>query len=142
MPRVTNLDMSRLNRGTIGFERVFDALFTEAGHRHEHNYPPYNIVQLDDNDYMISIAVAGFSMEYLNIVKDKNVLRVEGNPADEGDVRYLHKGIGGRRFRREFTLADYVEVESAELELGMLNIRLKRIVPADLLPKTIEITSQ
>lgn len=142
MTRVTTLDINRLNRGTIGFDRVFDALFAEQGHRPEQNYPPYNIVQLSEDEYMISIAVAGFSMQNLNIVKDKNILRVEGEPQDETDVKYLHKGIGGRRFRREFHLADYVEVESAALELGMLNIHLKRIVPEDLLPKTIEITSQ
>jgi molecular chaperone IbpA len=89
---------------------------------------------------MISIAVAGFGMDNLEITKDKNVLVIEGTtpPGDE-DVNYLHKGIGGRNFRREFTLADHVEVENAGLELGMLNIYLKREVPEALQPKKIEI---
>ncbi len=143
MTRVTTLDINRLNKGTIGFDRVFDALFAEQGHRPEQNYPPYNIVQINDDEYMISIAVAGFGMDNLDVTKDKNILRIEGNaPKGDEKVNYLHKGIGGRNFRREFHLADYVEVESAALELGMLNIHLKRIVPEDLLPKTIEITSQ
>jgi molecular chaperone IbpA len=89
---------------------------------------------------MISLAVAGFGMDNLSIEKDKNTLKIEGTaPKGDEDVNYLHKGIGGRSFRREFTLADHVEVVNANLELGMLNIHLKREVPEELQPKKIAI---
>jgi len=81
-------------------------------------------------------------MDNLSIEKDKNILKIEGNtPKGDEDVNYLHKGIGGRNFRREFTLADHVEVQNANLELGMLNIHLKREVPEELQPKKIEINA-
>jgi len=103
-------------------------------------YPPYNIAQINDDEFMISLAVAGFGMDNLNITKEGDQLKVEGTaPKGDEEVNYLHKGIGGRNFRREFTLADHVDVESAGLELGMLNIHLKRSVPEELQPKKIKI---
>ena len=129
------------NRATIGFDRLFDELERSfANSPNGNGYPPYNIAQLNDNEYMISVAVAGFGMDNLDITKDKNVLRIEGtSPKGDENVNYLHKGIGGRNFRREFTLADHVEVQGATLELGMLNIHLKREVPEELQPKKIQI---
>jgi molecular chaperone IbpA len=89
---------------------------------------------------MISIAVAGFGMDNLSITKDQDQLKIEGTaPKGDDEVNYLHKGIGGRNFRREFTLADHVNVADATLDLGMLNIHLKREVPEALKPKTIKI---
>jgi len=86
------------------------------------------------------LAVAGFGMDNLEITKDGDQLKIEGTaPKGDSEVNYLHKGIGGRNFRREFTLADHVEVEGATLELGMLNVHLKREVPEALKPKTIKI---
>ena len=142
MTRLTTLDLPTFHRATIGFDRMFDELeraFTNS--QQGQGYPPYNIVQINEDEYMISIAVAGFGMDNLEITKDKNILRVEGtSPKGDEDVNYLHKGIGGRNFRREFTLADHVEVVNASLELGMLNIHLKREVPEELQPKRIKIT--
>jgi len=103
-------------------------------------YPPYNIAQINDDEYMISIAVAGFGMDNLDITKDGKILRIEGtSPKGDEEVNYLHKGIGGRNFRREFTLADHVDVANANLELGMLNVHLTREIPEALKPKTIKI---
>jgi len=103
-------------------------------------YPPYNIAQINENEFMISLAVAGFGMDNLSIEKDGNVLQIEGKaPIGDEKVNYLHKGIGGRNFRREFTLAEHVDVKNANLELGMLNIHLKREVPEELQPKKIKI---
>ena len=140
MTRLTTLDLPNFHRATIGFDRLFNELNQQFANSKSQGYPPYNIAQINDDEYMISIAVAGFGMDNLEITKDKNVLVIEGTtpPGDEG-VNYLHKGIGGRNFRREFTLADHVEVENAGLELGMLNIYLKREVPEALQPKKIEI---
>jgi molecular chaperone IbpA len=142
MTRLTTLDLPQLHRATIGFDRLFDELDRQFANSQSQGYPPYNIVQENEDEYVISLAVAGFSMEDLDITKDKNTLRVEGtSPKRDEEVNYLHKGIGGRNFRREFTLADHVEVEGATLELGMLNIKLKRIVPEELQPKKIAISA-
>lgn len=140
MTRITTLDIPNLHRATIGFDRLLNELDRQFANSQSQGYPPYNIVQINEDEFMISIAVAGFDMDNLDIIKDKNILRIEGtSPKSDENVNYLHKGIGGRNFRREFTLADYVEVEGATLELGMLNIHLKREVPKALQPKKIAI---
>ena len=142
MTRLTTLDLPQLHRATIGFDRLFNELDRQfANSPNGQGYPPYNIAQINEDEYMISLAVAGFGMDNLNITKDGKILRIEGNaPKGDEHVNYLHKGIGGRNFRREFTLADHVEVVNAGLELGMLNVHLKRELPEELQPKTIEIT--
>ena len=141
MTRLTTLDLPHFHRATIGFDRLFNEL--ERGFANSPNgngYPPYNIAQINDDEYMISVAVAGFSMDNLDITKDGDTLKIEGTaPKGDEDVNYLHKGIGGRNFRREFTLADHVNVKEANLELGMLNIHLIRELPEALKPKKIKI---
>jgi molecular chaperone IbpA len=142
MTRLTTLDLPSLHRATIGFDRLFEQLDREFANSKSQGYPPYNIAQINDDEFMITLAVAGFGMDNLDITKDKNILTVEGtSPKGDENVNYLHKGIAGRNFRREFTLADHVEVEGASLELGMLNIHLKREVPEELQPKKIAITA-
>ena len=143
MTRLTTLDLPSLHRATIGFDRLFDEMERKfANSPNSQGYPPYNIAQINEDEYMISLAVAGFGMDNLDITKDKNILTVEGtSPKGDENVNYLHKGIAGRNFRREFTLADHVEVEGATLELGMLNIHLKREVPEELQPKKIAINA-
>ena len=141
MTRLTTLDLPNFHRATIGFDRLFNEMESRFANSASNGYPPYNIAQINEDEYMISLAVAGFGMDNLEITKDGNILRVEGtSPKGDETVNYLHKGIGGRNFRREFTLADHVEVQNANLELGMLNIHLKREVPEELQPKRIKIT--
>ena len=141
MTRLTTLDLPNFHRATIGFDRLFNEL--ERGFANSPNgngYPPYNIAQINDDEYMISLAVAGFGMDNLSITTDGDQLKIEGTaPKGDDEVNYLHKGIGGRNFRREFTLADHVKVADATLELGMLNVHLVREVPEALKPKTIKI---
>jgi molecular chaperone IbpA len=141
MTRLTTLDLPSFHRATVGFDRIFHDLERQfANSQSTSNYPPYNVAEINENEWMISIAVAGFGMDNLDIVLDKNTLTVEGTPpkGDE-EVKYLHKGIAGRVFRRAFTLAEHVEVANATLELGMLNIHLVRNVPEALQPKKIAI---
>jgi molecular chaperone IbpA len=103
-------------------------------------YPPYNIAKINDNEFVISLAVAGFKMEDLDITHTGNVLTIEGSmPEVENLGVYIHKGIATRNFRRIFTIADYMEVEDAMLEYGMLDIYLKRNIPEHLQPKKIQI---
>ena len=140
MTRLTTLDLPNFHRATIGSDRMFDELERTFANSQSNGYPPYNIAQINEDEYMISLAVAGFGMDNLEITKDGNILRVEGtSPKGDETVNYLHKGIGGRNFRREFTLADHVKVANASLELGMLNVHLVREVPEALKPKTIKI---
>jgi len=140
MTRLTTLDLPTFHRATIGFDRMFDELERTFANSQSNGYPPYNIAQINEDEYMISVAVAGFGMDNLDITKEGNVLRIEGMaPKGDEHVNYLHKGIAGRNFRREFTLADHMEVEQAALELGMLAIHLKREVPEELQPKKIKI---
>ena len=141
MTRITTLDLPSFHRATIGFDRMFEQMERQfANSPNGQGYPPYNIAQINEEEYMISIAVAGFSMDNLNITKDGDSLKVEGTaPKGDEEVNYLHKGIGGRNFRREFTLAEHVNVKQASLNLGMLNVHLVREVPDALKPKTIDI---
>ena len=142
MTRMTTLDIPSIHRHFVGFDQMFnemDRMFENSANKGA-GYPPYNIAQLSENEYMISLAVAGFGMDNLSIEKDGNVLQIEGKaPLGDEKVNYLHKGIGGRNFRREFTLAEHVDVENATLELGVLNVHLKREVPEELQPKKIKI---
>ena len=140
-------DLPAIHKFGIGFDNLFDDLMRVNAQQSNNNYPPYNIVQINDDEYMISLAVAGFGHDNLTVTKDKNFLIIEGmhsvaKMADEDDANYtyLHKGISERSFRREFQLADHVEIGNAHLELGILNVHLKREVPEEAKPKTIAIT--
>jgi molecular chaperone IbpA len=140
MTRLQTLDLPSFARTAVGFERLFDEIERGFANSQTNNYPPYNVAEITEDEWMISIAVAGFGMDNLDITLDKNILTVEGTPPKGAEnVKYLHKGIGGRSFRRSFTLADHIEVANATLELGVLNIQLKRNVPEALQPKKIAI---
>lgn len=141
-----SFDIPAIHKFGIGFDNMFDELMRVSAQQSTSNYPPYNIVQINEDEYMISLAVAGFGLNNLSITKDKKFLIIEGKHAAENvevedpTAIYLHKGISERSFRREFQLADHVEISNAHLELGILSIHLKREVPEEARPKTIAIT--
>jgi len=142
-----SFDIPAIHKFGIGFDNMFDDLMRVTAQQSSTNYPPYDIVQINEDEYMINLAVAGFGHDNLSVTKDKTFLIVEGahsvaKLADEDDANYtyIHKGISERHFRREFQLADHVEISNAHLELGILSIRLKREVPESAKPKTIAIT--
>ena len=139
-----SFDLPAITKFGIGFDNMFDELMRVSAQQSTSNYPPYNIVQISEDEYMISLAVAGFGLDNLSVTKDKKFLIIEGKeyqPDSEKIVpNYLHKGISNRDFRREFQLADHVEISNAHLELGILSVYLKREVPEDAKPKTIAIT--
>ena len=139
-----SFDIPTLTKFGIGFDNMFDELMRVSAQQSTSNYPPYNIVQINEDEYMISMAVAGFGHDNLSVTKDKKFLIIEGKeyqPNSEKIVpNYLHKGISNRDFRREFQLADHVEISNAHLELGILSVYLKREVPEEAKPKTIAIT--
>ena len=139
-----SFDIPALHKFGIGFDNMFDDLMRVSTQQSTSNYPPYNIVQINEDEYMISLAVAGFGLDNLSVTKDKKFLIIEGKEyqSDSENIvpNYLHKGISNRDFRREFQLADHVEISNAHLELGILSVHLKREVPEDAKPKTIAIT--
>lgn len=137
----TTLDLPSLYRSTVGFDRLFDDLNRQFANSTT-GYPPYNVIQVNEDEYQVSLAVAGFRMEDLTITKEKDVLRIEGaSPKDDSETQYLHRGIAARSFTREFTLADHVDVVDATLELGMLTVHLKREVPDEYRPRQISISN-
>lgn len=139
-----SFDIPTLTKFGIGFDNMFDELMRVSAQQSGSNYPPYNVVQVNEDEYTISLAVAGFGLDNLSVTKDKNFLIIEGkeyqSDSEKIEPNYLHKGISNRDFRREFKLADHVEISHAHLELGILSVHLKREVPEDAKPKTIAIT--
>ena len=139
-----SFDIPAITKFGIGFDNMFDELMRVSAQQSSTNYPPYNIVQINEDEYVISLAVAGFGLDNLSVTKDKKFLIIEGKEYQTDSEKivpnYLHKGISNRDFRREFQLADHVEISHAHLELGILSVHLKREVPEDAKPKTIAIT--
>lgn len=137
------LDLVPLQRFAIGFDQLFDdmdRLYMNSATTN--TYPPYNLVKFSDDEFLISLAVAGFRMEDLDITHTGNVLTIEGSmPEQVEKTTYIHKGIATRNFRRVFTIADHMEVENAKLDSGILDIYLKRNIPEHLQPRKIRIES-
>jgi molecular chaperone IbpA len=135
-----HVDLSPLFRYSVGFDRLdqlFDAAF--RNNAQESAYPPYNIVKTGDDSYKITLAVAGFGDDDLDIVVKENMLTVQGRGAEADDAVYLHRGIGRRAFEHRFQLADYVKVTGASLANGLLDIQLVREVPEAKKPQQVKI---
>ncbi|MCP5381918.1 MAG: Hsp20 family protein [Kordiimonadaceae bacterium] len=134
------LDLSPLLKSTIGFDQM-NRIFESAAGNNDISYPPYNIEKISDDDYRITMALAGFSEDDLKIELDNGVLTISADGGeDEADAeRYLHRGIAKRAFTRHFRLADTIKVLGAQFENGLLMIDLQREVPEHLKPRTIKI---
>ena len=133
-----SIDFSPLYRSAIGFDRLA-TLIESAASNGNAGYPPYNIEQLGDSDYRISMAVAGFTQEELELSFQENLLTVKGSKQADSERNYLYQGIAERGFERRFQLADYVRVKGADLKNGLLHIDLVREVPEAMKPRKIEI---
>jgi molecular chaperone IbpA len=136
------IDFTPLYRSTVGFDRLFNLLDSVPGLDASTAYPPYNIERLGENEYRISMAVAGFSEGELKVDVKEQVLNVRGEKkADEKPREFLHRGIAARTFERHFQLADHVEIKGADLKDGLLHIDLVRNVPERLKARTIAISN-
>ncbi|NNM71496.1 Hsp20 family protein [Enterovirga aerilata] len=135
-------DLTPLYRSTVGFDRLFDMLQQAARAEGMGSWPPYNIEKTGEDEYRISMAVAGFGESEIQVVQQGNTLVVSGqkHPEPEG-VEVLHRGIATRSFKQSFNLADHVKVLAANLENGLLTIEMKREVPEALKPRRIEIAT-
>lgn len=141
---MSRFDFTPYRRSTVGFDRLFDILENQARNNAGENYPPFNIERRGEDNYRITLAVAGFKPADLDITAQQNLLTVQGKKRDEpvtqGDM--LHVGIANRGFERRFELADYVRVDAADLEDGLLIIDLVREVPEAMKPKKIAVGGQ
>ncbi len=131
-------DPTPLWRSTVGFDRIFD-LMDQSSRANDDNYPPYNIERTGEDDYRISLALAGFKPDEVTITAEQNVLTVEGSKSQKPQTEYLYQGISARAFRQVFNLADYVEVQGASFEDGLLQIQLVRKIPDTMKPRRISI---
>ena len=135
------VDFTPFRRTTVGFDRLFDFLETAARSEQLDNYPPFDIEKVSDDRYRITLAVAGFRQDELDITARQNLLVITGRKADTRakDGNFLHVGIATRAFERRFELADFVRVENADLADGLLTIELVREIPDAMKPRQVEI---
>lgn len=140
---MNRFDFTPYRRSTVGFDRLFDLLENQARQSQGDNYPPFNIERSSDDAYRITLAVAGFKSSEIDITAQQNLLIVAGKKAvdDQEKSDFLHVGIANRNFERRFELADFVRVENAGLEDGLLKIDLVREVPEAMKPKKISINN-
>jgi molecular chaperone IbpA len=137
-----HFDLTPLYRSTVGFDRLAQLLDSVAGGEVDTPYPPYNIERLGDNEYRITMAVAGFSADEIKVDVKESTLTVRGDKkaeAAEASRQYLHRGIAARSFERRFQLADHVEVKGADLKDGLLHVDLVRNLPERMRPRTVPI---
>ena len=133
-------DMTPLYRTSVGFDRMLNELFDGLNKAETGGYPPYNIEEVDENQYSITLAVAGFTEDELDIEVTDRSLRITGNRnVDDSSRKFLHQGIAGRSFERRFHLAQHLKVRGAELKNGLLHIALEREIPEAMKPRKIEI---
>jgi molecular chaperone IbpA len=140
---MTTFDFSPLYRTSVGFDRLANLLASAKRVEQGTSYPPYNIRSTGENQYQITMAVAGFAESDLDISSEQNILTVDGNrdQETESNDEFLYRGIATRAFQRKFNLADHVRVTGAELEHGLLHIFLEREIPEAMKPKSIKIGS-
>ena len=140
---MTTYDLSPLLRSSVGFD-VFDNIFDSVFNLNESNtsYPPYNILK-SDNNYTISLAIAGFSKDEIDVSLQENELVIKGVAKDQDEkIEFLHRGIAGRNFERKFRLADTIKVSDASYQDGLLNVYLEREIPEHQKPRKIEINNK
>jgi molecular chaperone IbpA len=134
-----SFDFSPLSRSSVGFDHLFDLLEAASRMGPADNWPPYDIIRVDENEYRIAMSVAGFTPDEITIAQEPHLLVVRGQKAGEDDAEYLFHGIAARDFDRRFQLADYVTVTGANLANGLLTIDLVRELPEQMRPRRIEI---
>ena len=139
---MARFDFAPYRRSTVGFDRLFD-LLENQGRNGGDNYPPFNIERRGEDSYRITLAIAGFRPQDLDITARQNLLVIQGRRREEdGDGEMLHVGIANRGFERRFELADYVSVENADLADGLLIVDLVREIPDEMKPKKILVGGQ
>ena len=137
-----NFDLTPLFRTSVGFDRMAQLLDQANRIDQTPSYPPYNIESIDDNNYRITLALAGFSDADLEITSEQNTLTVKGKKDNDVEGKFIHRGIANRSFERRFQLADHVKVKAANMNNGLLHIQLEREIPEAMKPRTIAIGTE
>jgi len=141
MTALARYDTQALNRALVGFDRLFDTFEARFANQLNNNYPPYNVIRIDDNSYSIELAVAGFKKEEIEVEIAQRILSIRGerHREDVSTQQYLHRGLSARNFERTFQLAEDIVIKGAILQDGILRVDLERIVPEEKKPKLIDI---
>ena len=139
---MNRIDTETLNRALIGFDTMFNNFERRFANSVSSNYPPHNVVKVDDNNYEIQVAVTGFDKSEVAVEVDQNILIISaGKPQEEDDQGiYLYRGLAQRNFVKHFPLAEHIEVRGAEQKNGVLTIKLERVIPEALKPRRIEVS--
>ena len=132
-------DFAPFRRSTVCFDRLFDLLENSATGQTADNYPPFDLVSLDENRFRICLAVAGFTQNEIDITAHQNQLIVSGQKREDDGATYIHRGIANRAFERRFGLADHIKVTGADMQDGLLSIDLTREIPEAMKPRKIDI---
>jgi molecular chaperone IbpA len=134
-----NFDFAPFRRSTVGFDRLFDMLENGISNSLGEAYPPFDLERDGEDAYRITLAVAGFKQDEIDVTAQQNLLIVSGRKREQNEGNYVHRGIAARSFERRFALGDYVQVKNAELRDGLLTIELVREIPEAMKPRRIEI---
>lgn len=137
----TAFDFTPFRRSTVGFDQLFDLLERGTSSQVNEGYPPFDIVSEGEDRYRITLAVAGFASDEIEITAQQNQLVISGNRAEKDGEEYIHRGIAARSFERRFTLGDFVKVLEADMQNGLLSITLVREIPEAMKPHKIPISS-
>lgn len=144
MNQLVRFDTNALNKALLGFDSLFDNFEQRFANQINNNYPPYNIVKKDENNYEIEVAVTGFLPEEITVEIDQNQLIVRGERKrdEDAEVQYIHRGLATRDFTRMWTLAEHMEVDTGTIKNGVLRIAIQRVVPESLKPRVLKITAE
>jgi molecular chaperone IbpA len=144
MNQLVRFDTNALNKALLGFDSLFDNFEQRFTNQINNNYPPYNIVKKDENNYEIEVAVTGFLPEEVTVEIDQNQLIIKGERKreEDADAQYLHRGLATRDFTRSWTLAEHMEVGTGTIKNGVLRIALQRVIPEALKPRVLQITAE
>lgn len=142
--QLVRFDTNALNKALLGFDDIFNNFEQRFANQINNNYPPYNVVKKDENNYEIEVAVTGFLPEEITVEIDQNQLIVKGERKreEDADVQYLHRGLATRDFTRMWTLAEHMEVGTGTIKNGVLRIALERVIPEALKPRVLKITAE
>ena len=144
MTQLVRFDTNALNRALLGFDSLFDNFEARFANQINNNYPPFNILKHDENNYEIEIAVTGFEPDEITVEVDQNQLVVKGQRKDsvDDDTVYLQHGLATRNFTRSWTLAEHMEVGEGRIKNGVLTIELTRVIPESLKPRVLKIKAE
>lgn len=144
MNQLVRFDTNALNKALLGFDQLFENFEQRFANQINNNYPPYNIVKKDENNYELEIAVTGFAPEEVTVEIDQNQLVVKGERKreDDTDTQFIHRGLATRDFTRTWTLAEHMEVHTGSIKNGVLRVSIQRVVPEALKPRQLKITAE